>query len=254
MKRKPIAYASRFLSELESKYAIIELELLAVVWSIEHFKNYVYGVAFGIVSDQKALQSVLRPNKGNKTFSSRLTRWVDRLLPFELYIVHTPGRTLGMADYLSRHPSEYEGSVIKAEELFNDWFTVNVVKEITPQLKRLADQSEPIRVQESLKVKQTPKSKVLSVHALMQTNNALESIHAAKRVKPKMAESTNSPNSKISSVYIKANAENDRLIQKVIRLIQNKNAAVIARLPPHGGKNLIHSQSIKMVCYIWTTD
>ena len=143
---KPIAYASRFLSKLESKYSIIELELLVVVWSIEHFKNYVYGVAFGIVSDHKALQSVLRPNKGNITFSSRVTRCVDRLLPFEFYIVHTPGRTLVMADYLSRHPSEYEGSVVKAEELFNDWFTVIEVKEITPQLKRLAEQREPIRV------------------------------------------------------------------------------------------------------------
>ena len=137
---KPIAYASRFLTELESKYSINELELLAVVWSIEHFKNYVYGVAFGIVSDNKALQSVLRSNKGNKTFSSRSTRWVDRLLPFEFSIVHTPGRTLGMADYLSRHPSEFEGSVARAEELFNDLFTVNVVKGITPELKQSADQ------------------------------------------------------------------------------------------------------------------
>ena len=205
---------------------------MAVVWSIEHFENYVYGVAFGIVSDHKALQSVLRPEKENKTFSSRLTRWVDRLLPFEFYIVHTPGRTLGMADYLSRHPSEYEGSVVKAEELFNDWFTVNVVKEITPQLKQLAEQRDPIRVQESLKAKQRVKSKVLSVHAPMQTNNALESAHADKQLEPKKAESANSPNSKISSVYIKANAENDRVIQKVIRLVQNKNAAVIARLTP----------------------
>ena len=45
-----------------------------------------------------------------------------------------------MADYLSRHPSEYEGSVAKAKELFNDWCTVNVVKEITQELKRLAEQ------------------------------------------------------------------------------------------------------------------
>ena len=65
---------------------------------------------------------------------------MDRLLPFEFSIVHTPGRTLGMADYLSRHPSEYEGSIAKAKELFNDWCTVNVVKEITPELKRLAEQ------------------------------------------------------------------------------------------------------------------
>ena len=124
---------------------------MAVVWSIENFKNYVYGVAFGIVSDHNALESVLRSNKGNKTFSSRLTRRVDRLLPFEFSIVHTPGRTLGMADYLSRHPSEFEASVAKAEELFNDWSKVNVVKEITPEIKQLADQREPIRAHECLK-------------------------------------------------------------------------------------------------------
>ena len=95
---KTISYASRFLTDLETKYSINELELSAVVWSIEHFKNYVYGVRFGVVSDHKALQSVLKSNKGNKTFSSRLTRWVDRLLPFDFNIVHTTGRTLGMAD------------------------------------------------------------------------------------------------------------------------------------------------------------
>ena len=170
-KGTPIAYASRFLTELESKYSINELELLAVVWSIEHFKN-VYGVAFGIVSDHKALQSVLKSNKSNKTFSSRLTRWVDRLLPFDFSIVHTPGRTLGLADYLSRHPSEYEGSVAKAEELFNDWFTVNVVKEITPEMKRLAIWRKPIKSQERKKVQHTRASKILSVHAPKQTANS----------------------------------------------------------------------------------
>ena len=45
-----------------------------------------------------------------------------------------------MADYLSGHPSDNEGSVAKAENLINVWFKVNVVKEITSELKRLADQ------------------------------------------------------------------------------------------------------------------
>ena len=59
------------------KHSNNELELLAMVWAIEHFKKHVYGLQFKVVSDQKALMSVLKPSRGNKTFSSRLTRWVD---------------------------------------------------------------------------------------------------------------------------------------------------------------------------------
>ena len=33
-----IAYASTFLNSLEEKYSVNELELLEVVWAIEHFK------------------------------------------------------------------------------------------------------------------------------------------------------------------------------------------------------------------------
>ena len=112
------------------KYSIIELELLNIVWSIEHFKNYVYGVQFKVVSDHKALMSVLKFNRGSKTFSSRIKRWVDRLLPFDFEVVHVAGRTLGMADYLSRHPSNLEGASIKAEMLWNEWFTVNSVNSL----------------------------------------------------------------------------------------------------------------------------
>ena len=40
---KPIAFASRFLNDAE-KNAINELELLAVVWRLEHFRLYIYGI------------------------------------------------------------------------------------------------------------------------------------------------------------------------------------------------------------------
>ena len=175
---------------------------------------------------------MVKSNKSNKTFSSRLTRWVDRLLPFEFSIVHTPGRTLGMADYLSRHPSEYEGSVAKAEELFNDWFTVNVVREITPEMKRLADWRKPIKSQESKKVQHTQANKVLSIQAPMQIDSKIEREKAVDKQLIEMAEAKDLTNSKISSVYVKAIAENDRIFQKIINLVLNKNTAVIARLPP----------------------
>ena len=56
------------------------------------------------------------------------------LLPFKFTVVHTPGRTLGMADYLSRHPFSYSGAVIQSEQMFNDWFTINVVNEFANNL------------------------------------------------------------------------------------------------------------------------
>ena len=37
---RPIHFASRFLTPPESKYSINEIELLAVVWAVQHFKNY----------------------------------------------------------------------------------------------------------------------------------------------------------------------------------------------------------------------
>ena len=87
---------------------------MAIVWAIEYFRNYVYGIKFQVISDHKALASVLKNNRGNKTFSSRLTRWVDRMMPFEFEVIHAPGRVMGMADYLSRHPTELMGNAIKS--------------------------------------------------------------------------------------------------------------------------------------------
>ena len=96
--------ASRFLSEHESRYSTNEIELLAVVWSLEHFKHYLYGTELTLQTDHRALLSALNENRGNKTYQSRLTRWVDRLLPFNFNLEHIPGKNMGFADYLSRHP------------------------------------------------------------------------------------------------------------------------------------------------------
>ena len=96
------------------------------------FQKYVYGVKLQVISDHNALASVLKPNRRNKTFFSWLRRWpeVDRLLPLEFEITHAPGRVLGLADYLSIHPSEIKGNKVKAEKSWNDWLTVNTITKI----------------------------------------------------------------------------------------------------------------------------
>ena len=87
------------------KYSTNELELLGVVWATEHFGNYLYGTEFQIVTDYKTLLSALSANHGNKTMHSRLTRWVNRLLPFNFKISHLPKKDMGFTDLLSRLPS-----------------------------------------------------------------------------------------------------------------------------------------------------
>ena len=62
------------------------------------------GKSFTIATDHKALTSALDGDKSNNTYQSRLTRWVDRLLPYQFNIVHIPGRDMGIVDYLSRDP------------------------------------------------------------------------------------------------------------------------------------------------------
>ena len=101
----PIAFASRFLNDQEKKYSTNELELLAIVWSCEHFRNYLLGNHFVVLTNHKAIISALKTNRGNKTHQSRLTRWAHRLLPFDFDIFHISGCKLGIVDYLSRFPT-----------------------------------------------------------------------------------------------------------------------------------------------------
>ena len=64
---KTIAFASMFLNNHEKKYSTNELEILGAVWASEHFRNYLYGAEFEIITDHKALLSALSANHGNKT-------------------------------------------------------------------------------------------------------------------------------------------------------------------------------------------
>ena len=99
---KTISFASRFLNPHESKYSTNELELLGVVWAVEHYKNYLYGSEFEVITHHKALLCAPSPNHGNKTYHSRLTRWVDRLLPLNFTIKHLAGKDMGFTDLISR--------------------------------------------------------------------------------------------------------------------------------------------------------
>ena len=48
---RPVALASRFLTDCERKYAINELELLGALWGLESFRYYVYGKKVNLLTD-----------------------------------------------------------------------------------------------------------------------------------------------------------------------------------------------------------
>ena len=59
-----------------------------------------------IITDHRALLSIMKEHRSNKSYNSRLTRWAVRLLPFDFNFEHIPGAKMGLVDYISRQPNQ----------------------------------------------------------------------------------------------------------------------------------------------------
>ena len=100
---KPIAFASKTLSDTERRYANIERELLAVVFGCERFHTYIYGKPFTVESDHKPLEMISLKNL--TAAPPRLQRMILRLQPYDVTIKYLPGKEMLLADGLSRLPA-----------------------------------------------------------------------------------------------------------------------------------------------------
>jgi hypothetical protein len=104
---KPVAFASKALTDVESRYANIERELLAVVYGCEKFHTYLYGRSFTVQSDHNLLESIHL--KHLTSAPPRLQRMLLRLQPYSLTIKYRRGADMEIADALSRlSPQETE--------------------------------------------------------------------------------------------------------------------------------------------------
>ncbi|CAF4800983.1 unnamed protein product [Pieris macdunnoughi] len=95
---KPVAYASRTLSDTEQKYSTIEKELLSIVWAIKYFRPYLYGKKFTIYTDHRPLTWIMSIKDPN----SKLTRWRLRLAEYNYDVQYKKGKANTNADALSR--------------------------------------------------------------------------------------------------------------------------------------------------------
>lgn len=103
---RPIAFASRTLSSCEVKYSQIEKEALAIIYGLDKFNEYLYGIKFTIVTDHKPLWYIFHPNKGIPQFSAnRLRRWAVILSNYDYHIEYVKSDR-NIADSLSRLPMD----------------------------------------------------------------------------------------------------------------------------------------------------
>ncbi|XP_064462940.1 uncharacterized protein K02A2.6-like [Ornithodoros turicata] len=116
--RRPVAYASRSLTESEKRYSQLEREGLALVYSVKKFHYYIYGRCFGLVTDHKPLQTIFGPKTGIPTVAAaRLQRWAITLSAYSFNLIYRPGQTNIEADCLSRLPLPATSEVMKEDEV-----------------------------------------------------------------------------------------------------------------------------------------
>lgn len=96
---RPISFASKSLSEVERRYSQTEKEGLALVWGVERFYYYLYGIEFELVTDHKPqLQAIFSPSSKPP---ARIERWVLRLQAFKYKVIYKSEKE-NIADSLSR--------------------------------------------------------------------------------------------------------------------------------------------------------
>ena len=115
---RPVAFASRALTETESRYANIERKMLAVVFGCERFHNFLSGQDFIVESDHKPLESIHL--KHLSSAPARLRRMLLRLQPYTMVIKYKPGREVAVADALSRLPVEDTDAIPNLEAQIHD--------------------------------------------------------------------------------------------------------------------------------------
>ena len=139
---QPVAFVSRSLSDAETRYSQSERDALAVVFSCERFKNYVYGLRFTVVIDHKPLLKLYSPSCSEPP--TRIHRWSLRLQEFDFKLEYEPGMN-NIADILSRKPFFDTSKVNGAKHFVNYVISNSIPKTLKFHEIRETTQSDQIQ-------------------------------------------------------------------------------------------------------------
>ena len=110
-----VAFASRSCNDAERNYSAYDGESLAAVWAVQHFRHYLIGSPFLLLTDHKALEWTMTTSR----LTGRLARWSLILQEYDFKIKHTPGVANAVANCCSKFPlpSSHDEFREKREEL-----------------------------------------------------------------------------------------------------------------------------------------
>ncbi len=100
---KPVAYASRALSDTKQRYAQIEKEALASTWAYERFAEFLIGKDFHIETDHKPLVPLLSTKRLDE-LPPHIQRLRMRLMRFSYTISHVAGKNIAQQMCCLEHP------------------------------------------------------------------------------------------------------------------------------------------------------
>ncbi|CAC5380359.1 unnamed protein product [Mytilus coruscus] len=125
---KPVAYASRALTQTQQRYPQIEKETLAIVYGCNKFHKYVYGRQVQIETDHKPLQSIfLKPLHQTPP---RLQKQLIALEKYDLKVDYKPGKEMYLADHLSRSFLKETKEVLVPDLHVNDITHANCTRNV----------------------------------------------------------------------------------------------------------------------------
>jgi hypothetical protein len=121
---RTVSFYSRSTTKAERKWDTRDLEVLAIIATLEHYRPVIDGQRLKVISDHKNLKWLM----DQKNPSGRLGRWVLRLSEFDFELQYRKGARMQIADCLSRnsqresewreYDEEMPAGIIKSEDLF----------------------------------------------------------------------------------------------------------------------------------------
>ena len=130
-----ISFASHRFSRTDSRRAPTERECMGILWAVQHFRPYLLGRQFKLITDCSALTWLFR----SRDLCPKLHRWALRLMEYDMILEWKEGALHVLPDALSRLPlpSTTAGAMDVDDSFPDDGTSQGVDHFVGPQGPRL---------------------------------------------------------------------------------------------------------------------